>query len=51
MGKGALAPPPWRAALVPREGWKPIGLPFGPSLGVQMLQIFQHEGAKSLLIT
>jgi len=45
-GQGTLAPV--EGSTCPPEGWK---LTFGSSLGVQMVQSFQHEGVKRLLIT
>ena len=51
MGKGQWGTSPWRGALVTRKAGSRLGLPFGPSLRVQMLHSFQLEGAKSLLIT
>jgi len=50
-GEGALRPPGGEHLPPPRiDGWEierhsRLGLPFGPSLGVQMLQTFQIQGA------
>ena len=51
-GGGTCPPPTWRGALAapPTDGWEierhsRLGLPFGPSLGVQMLHTFQFQGA------
>jgi len=46
--QGGALTVPWRGALTPRKAGKlrgsRHGLPFGPSLGVQILQSFQLQG-------